>query len=37
MVARGKFESVRIILQDVEEDDWGAAGALMATSIRTDA
>jgi 4-oxalocrotonate tautomerase len=29
-VAGGKPESVTIILQDVEKDDWGAAGMLMA-------
>jgi len=29
-VAGGKPESVTIVLQDVEKDDWGAAGALMA-------
>jgi 4-oxalocrotonate tautomerase len=29
-VAGGKPESVTIILQDVDKEDWGAAGALMA-------
>jgi 4-oxalocrotonate tautomerase len=29
-VAGGKPESVTIILQDVDKDDWAAAGALMA-------
>jgi 4-oxalocrotonate tautomerase len=29
-VAGGKPESVTIVLQVVEKDDWGAAGALMA-------
>jgi 4-oxalocrotonate tautomerase len=29
-VAGGKPESVTIILQDVEKEDWGASGALMA-------
>jgi phenylpyruvate tautomerase PptA (4-oxalocrotonate tautomerase family) len=29
-VAGGKPESVTIILHDVENEDWGAAGALMA-------
>jgi 4-oxalocrotonate tautomerase len=29
-VAGGKPESVTIILQDVEKEDWGAAGTLMA-------
>jgi 4-oxalocrotonate tautomerase len=29
-VAGGKAESVTVILQDVDKEDWGAAGALMA-------
>jgi 4-oxalocrotonate tautomerase len=29
-VAGGNPESVTIILHDVEKEDWGAAGALMA-------
>jgi len=29
-VAGGKPESVTIILQDVDKEGWGAAGALMA-------
>lgn len=29
-VAGGKPESVTVILQDVDKEDWGAAGALMA-------
>jgi 4-oxalocrotonate tautomerase len=29
-VAGGKPESVTIVIQDVEKEDWGAAGALMA-------
>jgi 4-oxalocrotonate tautomerase len=29
-VVGGKPESVTVILQDVEKEDWGAAGALMA-------
>jgi 4-oxalocrotonate tautomerase len=28
-IAGGKPESVTIILQDVDKEDWGAAGALM--------
>ena len=29
-VAGGKPESVTVILQDVDKEDWGAAGVLMA-------
>jgi 4-oxalocrotonate tautomerase len=29
-VAGGKPESVTVILQDVDKEDWGAAGAMMA-------
>jgi 4-oxalocrotonate tautomerase len=29
-VAGGKPDSVTVILQDVDKEDWGAAGALMA-------
>ncbi len=29
-VAGGKPESVTIVLQDVDKEDWGAGGALMA-------
>ncbi len=29
-IAGGKPESVTVILQDVDKEDWGAAGALMA-------
>jgi 4-oxalocrotonate tautomerase len=28
-VAGGKPESVTVILQDIDKEDWGAAGALM--------
>jgi 4-oxalocrotonate tautomerase len=29
-VAGGKPESVTIVVHDIEKEDWGAAGALMA-------
>jgi 4-oxalocrotonate tautomerase len=29
-VAGGKPDSVTIVLHDIEKEDWGAAGALMA-------
>ncbi len=29
-VAGGKPDSVTVIIQDIDKEDWGAAGALMA-------